>query len=790
MTTDNTPFETHFKVIGKPVQRHDAWDKAFGITSYAADFSMPGMLYAKVLRSPHPSARILSIDTSRAEKLPGVKTVLTAKDVPRNESVTRFGQTHTVGGGFEGLYRVLAEKKVHYVGEPIALVAAETEEIAAKALDFIQVKYQTLPGVFDSLEAMKPDAPQVQEGKSNIITHYEVLKGNTDEGFAETNVIVEHSYRVPFVDHAYIEPECGVAWVDENGVITIRVSTQVIEHFRGVAEVLGLPHNQVRVIGTYVGGGFGGKEDITVENFLALLTYKTKRPVKLTYTREESILCHSKRHPYVMEYRTGAKKNGELTALEARIVSDAGAYVYLSPWVLLYSMVNAAGPYRIPHVKVDGYTVMTNSIFSSANRGFGAPQVCFAYESQMDELAQRLGMDPIEIRRMNYLEKGEALATGQVLDHYVALQETTEKAYQALGETPEVESPVKIGRGIASGMTSYGRMMFLHDTARSYVSIEMDGSVTVRTGVQDIGGGQASSLCQIAAETLGVSLGEVKIYIADTALTPLAGTTTATRQLYMSGNATLMAAQEVRKTLLKKAGEMMRLDPERLDLADREAIDAEGSGKFLPLVKVVRACASEGLPLYSVSTFRAPFRNLAHYEKIEGDVFPDFTFGTHAAEVAVDEETGKVEILKLVSCFDVGRSINPLSVEGQLEGGAVYGMGYALTEEFILDRGIPKTPSFSEYLLPTSLDIPELRTIAIESGDGVGPFGAKGVGEPSVCSVAPAICNAVYDAIGVRIYDLPLTPEKIVKALRAKKKEIAHPLPDLPLERGGITRNA
>jgi CO/xanthine dehydrogenase Mo-binding subunit len=544
----------------------------------------------------------------------------------------------------------------------------------------------------------------------------------------------------------------------------------VIEHFRSVADVLALPHNRIRVIGTYVGGGFGGKEDITVETFLALLTYKTGRPVKLTYTREESILCHSKRHPYVMEYKTGAKKNGQLTALEARIISDAGAYVYLSPWVLLYSMVDASGPYRIPHVKIDGYTVLTNNTFTSANRGFGAPQVCFAYESQMDGLARQLKIDPLEIRKINYLEKGEALVTGQILEHYVALKETTDRAFQALRERTPVKGDLKIGRGIASGMTSYGRMVFLHDTSRSYVSIEMDGSVTIRAGVQDIGGGQASSLCQIVAEVLGVPLEDIKVYIADTALTPLAGTTTATRQLYMSGNATLMAAQEVRKTLLKKAGEMMRLDSQMLDLVDREVIDTEGSGKSLSLIEVVRACASDGLPLYNVALYKAPFRNLTQYERIEGQVFPDFTFGTHAAEVAVDEETGRVEVLKLIACFDVGRAINPLSVEGQLEGGAIYGMGYGLTEEVILEKGQTITPSFSEYLIPTSMDVPDVQTILIESGDGVGPFGAKGVGEPSLCSVAPAIANAVCDAIGVRIYDLPLTPEKIVKAIKEKWK--------------------
>ena len=759
---------TELRVIGKPIPRHDAWEKAMGLTSYASDFFMPGMLYAKVLRSPHSSARIVSIDTSKAVRLNGVKAVLTAKDVPKNESVTRFGQTHTVGGGFEGLYRVLADKKVHYVGEPIALVAAETEKIAEEALGMIQVHYQALPGVYDPLEAMKSDAPLIEEGRSNIITHFEVIKGNIEEGFAEADVIVENTYRVPHVDHAYLEPESGVAWIDENETVTIRVSTQVIEHFRGIADVLNLPHNRVRVIAPYVGGGFGGKEDITVETFLALLAFKTKRPVKLTYTREESILCHSKRHPYVLEYRTGAKKDGRLTALKARLVSDAGAYVYLSPWVLTYSMVTAAGPYRIPHVRVDGYTVLTNNIYTSANRGFGAPQVCFAYESQMDELGNRLRMSPLEIRKINYLEKGESIATGQVLEHHVALQETTQKAYQALGERTPCKGKIRVGRGIASGMMSYGRMIFLHDTSRSYVSIEMDGSVIVRAGVQDIGGGQTSSLAQIAAEVLGVPLGDVKVYFGDTALTPLAGTTTATRQLYMSGNATLMAAQEVRKTLLKKAGEMMAIDPERLDLVDREAVDKEGSIRSLNLVDIVRACASAGIPLYHVALFKAPFRNLTQFKQIEGKVFPDFTFGTHAVEVAVDEETGVVKVLKLVACYDVGRAINRASVEGQLEGGAIYGMGYGLIEEVLLEKGTIKTPSFSEYLLPTSLDAPEVQTIILESGEGEGPFGAKGVGEPSVNSIAPAIANAIRDAVGIRLYELPLRAEDIWRAMRRK----------------------
>lgn len=759
-------FQSGHKIIGKPLARHDAWDKVLGKTVYADDYFLPGMLHGKVLRSEYAAANILSIDTSEAEKLPGVKAVMTAKDVPNNETITRFGQTRRVGG-FEGLYRVLADKKVRFLGEAVALVAAETEVIAQKALKLIKVDYKPLPGVFDPIEAKKPGAYKVGESESNVICSYKIRKGDVEKGFAQSDVIVENTYRVPAQEHAYLEPESGVAWVDDDRVITIRVATQIIEHFREIAEIMGLPHNRVRVIGTMIGGGFGGKEDITVESYLALLAWKTKRPVKLTYTREESILAHSKRHPYIMKYRTGATKDGKLMALEAELVSDAGAYVYLSPWVLLYSTVDATGPYDIPHVKVDACTVLTNNTFSSAFRCFGAIQVCFAYESQMDELARHLNLSPFEVRKKNYLKKGKALATGRVLDHYVAFPETAEKALETLGEKSKAKSPIeKIGRGIASGMTSYGRMVFLHDTSRSYVSIELDGSVTVKCGVQDLGGGQASSLAQIAAEVLGVPMENVRVFIADTALTPLAGTTTATRQLYMSGNATLKAAKEIKKNLLNRAADILEVKPEGLDLQDKKVVVKEAPDKTIPLTEVVAACASDGILLYSVAQFNAPFRELIDFKTVQGQLFPDFTFGTHGAEVSVDVETGTIKILKLVASFDVGRAINPLSVEGQLEGGAIQGLGYALMEDFVLKKGVTLTPSLSEYLIPTSLDVVDVDKVMLESGDGVGPFGTKGIGEPSMTSIAPAVVNAVCDALGIRILDLPLTPEKIVKALK------------------------
>ena len=758
-----------YRIIGKPVARHDAWGKVFADTKYANDYTLPGMLYAKVLRSQYAAAKVLSIDSGEAVKLAGVEAVMTAKDVPHNETVTRFGQTHKVGG-FEGLYRVLAEKKIRFRGEAIALVAAKSLAIAEKALDLIKVEYEPLEGVFDPVEAMKPGAYRVGEDESNVICSYKVRKGDIAEGFDLADVIVENTYRVPMVDHAYLEPESGVAWLDDDGVITIRAATQVIEHFRGIADVLDLPHNKVRVIAPMVGGGFGGKEDITVETYLALLVWKTKKPVSLTYTREESIIAHSKRHPYVMKYKTGATKDGKLVAMEAELISDAGGYVFLSPWVLLYSTVKATGPYDITHVRVDSHAVLTNNTFSSANRGFGAPQPCFAYESQLDEIAKQLNLSPLEVRKKNYLHTGDSLATGRVLEHSVETEQTAEKAMEALGAPSRPGSPSeKIGQGMASSMMSYGRMTFLHDTSRSYVSLELDGSVTVKCGVQDIGGGQASSLAQITAEVLGVPLTDVTVFIGDSALTPLAGTTTATRQLYMSGNATYKAAMAVRDNLLGKAADLLDTAPENLEIKDRQIFirpDIKSDpDRVLALDDVVKACAADGVQLYNVAQFNAPARELIDFQTGQGQVFADFTFGTHAVEVAVDMDTGKVNVLKIVACYDVGQAVNPLSAEGQLEGGALYGLGYGMIEEVILDKGNTLTPSLAEYLIPTSVDAPDVKTIMVESGGGVGPFGAKGLGEPACVSVAAAFANAVANAIGVRIYDLPVTAEKIIRAL-------------------------
>ena len=750
--------------VGKPLRRVDAMGKAVGATLYAGDFTLPNMLHAKVLRSPYPSARIVRLDASRARALPGVACVLTAVDLPEMKLSTDMpGQT-----GQKQRARsdapVLAAQVVRFVGEPVALVAAETLDIAERALELIDVEYEQLPGVFDPLQAMQPGAPIVFE-PDNIVARWKIRKGDLEAGFAAADVIVENTYRLPFVEHAYLEPEAGVAWVDDRDVINIRVSTQVVEHFRSVARALGVPQNKIRVQGTMVGGGFGGKEDITVEIFLALLAQHTRRPVRLVYTREESILAHSKRHPFVIAHRTGVKSNGRITAAEIKLVADSGAYPYLSPYVLLYATVMAPGPYRVDNLHVDSVAVATNNPFTSAFRGFGGAQACFAYEQQMDAIANRLGLDPYEVRRVNYLTTGDTNATGQVIESAAWLEETASRALEALGDKPPARGPIKIGHGLASYFQSYGRITWLHDTSQAWVGVELDGSVVVRTGVPDLGAGQVNSVCQIAAEVLGVPLEQVTNYSTDSAITPLAGTSTATRQLYMSGNAVYQAASAVRKMLLERASHFFEEVPEQLDMADGRVFVRHNPNQSLSLAELAAMCAADGLPLSNLALFRAPFSDRIDPETGQGRVFPDFTFGAQAVELAVDTETGEVTVLKSVACHDVGRAINPVAVEGQIMGGSTQGLGYALQENLIVQEGIIQTPSFSEYLVPTARDFPPTQVIILESGSGVGPFGAKGIGEPALTPAAAAVANAIADALGVRIFELPITPEKVLAAL-------------------------
>lgn len=762
------------KIVGKPAPRHDAWAKAKGDQLYSDDYVMPGMLYGKALRSKYPAAIIKSIDTAKAEALLGVHAVLTAKDVPLNIEISKFGQMKDVGGGFEGLYKVLADGKVRFKGEAIALVAAETEELAEEACRLIEIDYDVQPGVFDPEEALKPGAyivsSDIGEDQNNEIMQSHISKGDVEKAFAEADVIIENEYRVPPVDHAYLETESGAAWIDDNGVITMRVGTQVLEHYRTIAKVMGLPQNKVRNMGVPMGGGFGGKEDITVETFLALLAHKTQRPVKMAWSREESLEVHSKRHPEIMRYKTAATKEGKITAQQVGIVMDGGGYKLLTAWVQMYSTLNAPGCYNVPNVKVDSVSAFTNNTPSSANRGFGACQVNFAHELQMDELAAKLGMSPLEIRLKNCLRNGDEIATGFIPQGHIALEEIAKKAWEGLeaaGPKPDYIDGKKIGRGMAIGMMSYGRLCFMHDSSRVGLRIELDGSVTLRAGVPDLGGGQASVLCQIVAEELGLPMEKIHPYIMDTHLTPLCGTTTATRQLYMSGNAALVTAKVLKDRILVKAAEMLHVKPEDVQLINEKACLINNPLESIPFVQVVGSLSNDGIELFHEGQFNAPFTDVPNLQDIKGRIFPDYTYSAHAVEVAVDEETGKFDIRKIVICFDVGKAINKNSCEGQLEGGAMYNAGY-VTENMNWQQGYTKGHSFAEYLIPTAADTPEMKTIMVESGGGLGPYGAKGVGEPADNSIAPAVVNAIYDAVGVRMKEMPVTPEKLLNAIKNK----------------------
>ncbi len=751
-------------VVGKPLRRVDALGKTTGTTVYSGDYEMPHMLHAKVFRSSAPSARIKRLDVSKARELPGVACVLTAEDLPDGRLATdmpgQTGQAQRAGSDAP----VLASDRVRFAGEPIALVAAETLAPAERALELIEIEDEPLPGVFDPLEAIKPDAPVVYE-PDNVVASWKIHKGDVEAGMAQADVIVENTYTVPFIDHAYLEPESGVAWMDDQDVINIRVCTQVVEHFRSIAQAVGVPQNKVHIRGTLLGGGFGGKEDITVEIFLALLTKHTRRPVRLEYTREESILAHSKRHPFVITHRTGVKHSGRITAAEIEMVSDSGAYPYLSPYVLLYATIASTGPYRVENLKVDSKSMATNNPFCSAFRGFGAAQACVAYEQQMDEIAKALNMDPLEVRAVNYIRTGDRNTTGQEIESAAWLEETATRVLEALGEkaTPEGDH-IKIGHGFASYMQSYGRITWFHDTSRAWVGMELDGTAVVRCGVPDLGAGQVNSLCQITSEVLGVPLDEITVYYTDSALTPLAGTSTATRQLYMSGNAVHKAASTVRQVLLERAQKHFEEELDNLDLADGKVFVKSDPEKSLPLSELAKMCAAEGLPLSNLALFTAPFTAKVDPENVQGNVFPDFTFGALAVEVAVDTETGEVTLLKSVACHDIGRAVNRTAAIGQIQGGAAQGLGYALMEEVQVEKGIIQTPSLAEYLIPTSRDIPTTESIILESGTGKGPFGAKGIGEPSLTPAAPAVANAVADALGARVYDLPLTPERVLEA--------------------------
>jgi CO/xanthine dehydrogenase Mo-binding subunit len=756
-----------YHVVGTSPAHHDFVDKVKGAMHYAADWQMPGMLHSRVVRSQTPSARIISIDVSEARALPGVVAVLTAEDVPNNRVV------EMASGGLAELevpMPVLASDRVRFMGEAVAVVAAVTQQIADEAAELVMVEYEDLPGVYDVESALAPDAPRVHDA-GNVLVSWQIKTGDADAAMATADRIVEGEYQSQRVEHAYLETEVGVGWI-ENGVVTLRVSTQVIEHAATLAEILGLPESKVRVIATYMGGGFGGKEDMTVEPYLALLVWRTGRPVRMIWDRQESILASTKRHPFTMRYKTGVKSDGTIVAQKVEILGDAGAYPYLSPRVLFAGAATACGPYRAPNAHITSQAIFTNNVPSSAFRGFGAMQVVYGYEGQMDRIAEALGLSRTEVRERNFLEKGDLLPSGEVVQTVAETSATMRTALDLLGPRSEPSAPHKrVGRGLGCNRHPYGRTIWFRDKASAWLSIKADGTMLIRCGVTDLGAGQAASLCQIAAEILGVPLDDIAIYIGDSSLNPPAGGTFASRQLYMSGNAVLNAAIQLRDRLAPVAAELLGVAPEdlvfangRISAADSTAATG-GSGIDLSMRELATACERRSVDLAHLSTWRAT-AGAFDPRTGQGDTFPDYTYGTHAAEVEVDLETGEVAVLKYTASHDVGRSINPMRVVGQIQGAAMQGLGYALTEDVEVIDGYASSTLFANYLIPNSFDFPDINVELIESGEGKGPLNARGIGEPPIGNVAATVASAIHDAIGVRPDHLPMTPERVLALIK------------------------
>lgn len=724
------------QTIGKSLPRVDARGKVTGASPYSGDLSMPGMLHMKMLFAGRPHARVLRVDTSKAEVAPGVVAVYTAKDVPVNEYGLQWQDQPVLCG--PGSTKPGADV-VRFVGDQVAVVVADTEAEAASAVKMIEVEYADLPVVIDAEEAMKPGAPRIHEhiGDSNICVHYKIRKGNVEDGFARSDVIVEGEYRTPVQEHAYLQPEAGLAYIDEAGLITVVCGGQwTHEDQHQVAHSLGMPDEKIRVVYPAIGGAFGGREDMSVQIVLALATWKLNRPVRIIWSRQESMIGHGKRHATVIRAKWGATNNGKVNAIENEIIGDGGAYMYTSNKVLGNSAITSTGAYFIPNVKTDVYGVYTNNVPGAAFRGFGAPQALFMAEMQMDKLAEKLGMDPVKFRLKNALRDGDPLGVGTPSPSPVSVVQCIEAARDRFGWKADhrpsslvngLPSIVR-GQGFAAGFKNIGFSFGYQENC--WAKIELHGKSQIERVVlyhsgAEVGQGTHTVMMQMAAEATGVPFEKVELIASDTATTGNSGSVSASRMTFMAGNAIRGAADAA----LKKWGS-----------EERPAI---GEFKYL-----------------------AP--RTTQFDHDTGYSTPNFAYAfvAQAAEVEVDTETGHVRVIRFVSADDLGKPINPALVEGQIEGAVVQAQGYTLLEDYKTKNGRVLTDQLSTYLIPTIWDIPEkVESVILEIPDPNGPWGARGVGELPYLAVAPAIASAIHDATGVWIDAFPFTPERVLRAL-------------------------
>jgi len=744
-------------VIGKRLRKVDGLDLVTGQAKFAGDYRFPGMVYGAVKRAGVPAGRLTAVDVEAARSLPGVIDVLIASDIPGPNLIgvlPPFDQP------------LLASDEVRYAGESVALVIAETAEAARRGAEAVSISIEPYDPILTMDQALEPDARRIHEG-GNITLSKKLIKGDVEEGFEQADVVVEGTYETSFQEHAYLEPETVCAVPGRR--FTLYASCQSPFHIRGhVAANLNVPASNVTVIQASTGGSFGGKDDVATEigSLACIAAQRLNRPVMIAHERKESIIGSNLRHAARIRIKTGATSDGRIVARQVHVLLDGGAYASESPFVTMKTLIHAAGPYAIENVAVESTSVYTNKTYCGAFRGFGVPQVTFASESQVDELAEKLGMDRIEIRRINGLRAGDSNATGQVYEQSVGLQETIDLiAKQTPSPGPTDKGRYLYGTGYASVAQGISNGAEGIDVTGASVQMSQDGSVLVGIGLTELGQGSRTVMAQIAAEILGVDLGTVSVRLVDTDAVHDSGPTVASRSTTVGGMAVQKAALEVKASLLSMAALMFETEQENIELRDGFAILTMDDSARIPIPQVATAAYWTGFPLMNLAFSKAPSADFDD-ETHQGDVYIAYNYGTHRMDVRVDTLTGEVGVLNHFASHDVGRVINPLGLEGQIEGAALMGFGLAHMEKIRYVDGIIQNANFADYAVPSAKDRIPTTSLPVEDHNPTGPFGAKGAGEPPVAAAAAVFANAISDAVGVRFNRLPITREDILEALR------------------------
>ncbi len=752
------------KSVGESIFRVDAPGKVTGKTLYPQDLYREGMLWGVTLRSTEAHARI-TVDTRPAEAMAGVRLVLTHRDVP---GLNRHGVL------FKD-HDVLARDKVRRIGDPIAFIVADTRHQAEAARDAVVVDYEILPALFDARQAMADTEHLIHEGQPNLLYQYNLKKGNADEAIAKSAFVARNTYELGSVEHMFLQPEAGMAWMEDD-IVVVSVSTQY-PHFdvTEIAEALDLPEDRIRYLNPAIGGAFGGREDISMQIHLALAALTLNAPVKCVLEREESFYAHSKRHAVSMDCETACDENGKLTAVKARFYGDTGAYASWAVNVMRKCGVHGPGPYEVPNVDIESYAVYTNNPYAGAMRGFGATQSPLAYEPQMDELARLAGISPAQIRRINMLRNGSVTATGQNLLDTVPLDrclDAVEAYFSAHPMEPSRDPAIRKGRGIALAYYGTGYGNGFPDVSSAQLELTRDGRFNLFVSAAECGQGSDTAMLQIAAEAIGCATSRINGFTCDTKITTDSGTAAASRQTYNTGNAIRLAAEKLHRKLTREAQACLKLNSDlRLEMT-RDGIELTFDPSFHCSYEELAAhiYQDENTPLVRAEAVFTAQTTTMDPATGQGNPYWPYTFGACGVEVEVDVTTGKVRVTDAISAQDVGRAINPTMVEGQMDGGFAMGLGYALMEDLGLSKGKIKNNSFTGYIIPTSMDMPDLKKVIIEDPEATGPFGAKGIGEPVMTYVAPAILNAIYDAAGIRMKQIPASPDRVLKALARQTK--------------------